>query len=141
MRDTGDLVQDAIIGALRKLDSLEIRTEGALIAYLRTSLQHAIIDELRRRGRRPAAVEIPEDAEAEATSPIDAAIGAELMEKSERALVTLSDEDRQAIILRVELGYDYDEIAIQMQKPSKAAARMAVSPRSQLAEAMGCCAA
>ena len=81
MRDTGDLVQDAIIRALRKLDLLEIRTEGALIAYLRTSLQHAIIDELRRRGRRPAAVGIPEDAEAEAASPIDAAIGAELMEK------------------------------------------------------------
>ena len=48
-------------------------------------------------------------------------------ERYEAALQRLSDTDRQAVVLRVEFGCDYDEIAAQLQKPSASAARMAVT--------------
>jgi RNA polymerase sigma-70 factor (ECF subfamily) len=137
MLDTGDLVQDAIINALRHLNTLEVRTEGALQAYLRRAVNNRIIDLYRRAARRPAREEIPEDAEARGTSPLEAAIGAEALERYERALTCLRDEERQAIVLRVELGLDYDEMAVQLGKPSAAAARMAVTRAiARLAEEM-----
>jgi RNA polymerase sigma-70 factor, ECF subfamily len=137
MSDTGDIVQEAVISALRNLDTLEIRTEGALQAYLRQSVRNRIIDQYRRHGRRPPREEIPEDAVAAGHSPLEEAIGEEALENYERALESLREEDRQVIILRVELGLDYAEIATQLGKPSADAARMAVRRAiDRLAEAM-----
>lgn len=125
--DTGDIVQDAVINALRHLNTLEIRSEGTLQAYLRQAVNNRIIDLFRRAARRPARVELPEHAAAVGTSPLEAAIGAEAMENYERALAVLSDGDRQAIVLRVELGLPYEQIAGELGKPSAAAARMTVT--------------
>jgi RNA polymerase sigma factor (sigma-70 family) len=127
MLDTSDLVQDAVINALRNLDTLEIRTEGTLQAYLRRAVNNRIIDLYRRAGRRPARQEMPEDAASPAASPLEAAIGAEAVEAYERALATLSGADQEAIVLRVEMGLDFEEIATQLGKPSADAARMAVT--------------
>jgi RNA polymerase sigma-70 factor (ECF subfamily) len=127
MSDTGDIVQEAVINALRNLGSLEIRNEGSLQAYLRRSVNNRIIDQFRRHGRRPVREEIPDNAAAADASPLEAAIGSEAVEKYERALASLREEDRQAIILRVELGLDYSDIAKQTGKPTAAAARMAVT--------------
>jgi RNA polymerase sigma-70 factor (ECF subfamily) len=137
MLDTNDLVQDAVINALRNLDTLEIRSEGTLQAYLRRAVNNRIIDLYRRAGRRPARQEMPEDAASLAASPLEAAIGAEAVESYERALATLSDADQEAIVLRVELGLDFEEIATQLGKPSADAARMAVTRAiARLADAM-----
>jgi RNA polymerase sigma-70 factor (ECF subfamily) len=126
MLDTADLVQDAVINALRNLNTLEIRSEGTLQAYLRRAVINRIIDLYRRAGRRPIRGEMPEDAASAATSPLEAAIGAEAVESYERALARLTDDEREAIVLRVELGFNYQEIAEQLGKPSADAARMAV---------------
>jgi len=127
MLDTSDLVQDAIINALRNLGTLEIRTEGTLQAYLRKAVNNRIIDLYRRAARRPGRDELTEDVVSPGASPLDAAIGAEAVDAYERALEALSDGDREAIVLRVELGFDFEEIAEQLGKPSASAARMAVT--------------
>jgi len=41
-------------------------------------------------------------------------------------LAVLEAADREAIIGRIELGYDYDELATALDKPSPGAARIAV---------------
>ena len=72
------------------------------------------------------------------TSPEEAAIGAEALERYERALASLKKEERHAIVLRVELGLDYEEIATQLGKPTADAARMAVTRAIvRLADKMG----
>src|ERR1700687_5410658 len=48
MLDTGDLVQDAVINALQHLDTFEIRTQGALQAYLRRAVNNRVTDLYRR---------------------------------------------------------------------------------------------
>ncbi len=84
-----------------------------------------IRDELRRKGRRPESTGI-EGLEADrAQSPIEEAIGQEVVERYERALQRLRPEEREAIILRVELGYDYEELAEALGKPTADAARKA----------------
>lgn len=60
-------------------------------------------------------------------SPVEEAIGRENLERYERALQRLDETDREAIVLRIELGYDYVELARALGKPTPDAARMAVS--------------
>ena len=127
MLDTGDLVQDAMINALRNLNTLEIRTEGTLQLYLRRAVNNRIVDLYRRRARRPTREEMPEDAVAHGPSPLDLAVGSETVEWYERALATLSDEQQALIFLSVELGLSAKEVAVQLDKPSPDAARMAVN--------------
>ena len=137
MLDTGDLVQDAVINALRHLNTFEIRTDGALQAYLRRAINNRITDLYRRAGRRPTRLEMPEDIVAPSPSPLEAAIGAESLANYDRALDSLKEGDRQAIVLHVELGLDYREIATQLGKPSVDAARMTVTRAiARLAEEM-----
>jgi RNA polymerase sigma factor (sigma-70 family) len=127
MLDTGDLVQDAMINALRNLNTLEVRNEGTLQAYLRSAVRNRIIDLYRRAARRPGRGEMPDEVVSKGRSPLDVVLDAETMELYEAALDTLREEERQAIVLRVELGFEYDEIATELGKPSAAAARMAVT--------------
>jgi RNA polymerase sigma-70 factor (ECF subfamily) len=124
--DTGDLVQDAMIAACRHLDTLEIRHEGAVQAYLRKAVQNRIIDAYRRSSRRPPRTDLPEDAPIVGPSALDTLIGEEMKTRYETALLSLSADDRDAIVLRLEQGSDYADIARRLKKPTADAARMTV---------------
>ena len=139
MLDTDDLVQDTVFQTLRRLQSFEPQHEGALQAYLRQAVVNRIRDEIRRTTRHPGAEDIEDDAHVDgAASPLDEAIGSEAVARYERALDRLRPEEKQAIILRVELQLPYSQIAEEMRKPSADAARMAVARALvRLAEEMG----
>ena len=125
--DTQDLVQDTILSSLRHLDHFESRHEGALQAYLRQAVLNRIRDEARRFGRRPTATELTDSQPSDAASPLDIAIGREGVERYEAALQRLRPADREAIIGRLELQYDYQELATILGKPNANAARVAVT--------------
>ena len=125
--DTQDLVQDTIVNSLRRLDRFDSRHEGALQAYLRQAVLNRIRDEARRFTRRPAAAELTESYKSEAASPLDIAIGREGVARYEAALQQLRPADREAIIGRLELQYDYQELAVILGKPNANAARVAVT--------------
>lgn len=138
LRDTDDIVQDTLIATLRHLDGFEVRKDGALHAYLRQSIGNRIRDEIRRINRRPAVETADEAIEDRSPSPLEAAIGTEAVTRYELALATLSNEERDAVIARVEFGLGYSEIAAALGKPSPDAARMTVSRALlQLAREMG----
>lgn len=135
--DTDDIVQDALMNTLRRMDAFEPRHEGALQAYVRQAVQNRIREEIRRVPRRPAG-ELPTDVPAGGPSPLDEAVGREDLDRYEAALAKLRDEDREAIVLRLELGYDYLDLAAALEKPSPDAARMAVCRAiRRLAEEIG----
>jgi RNA polymerase sigma-70 factor (ECF subfamily) len=125
--DTPDLVQDTFMQVLQRLDQFEPRHEGAFQGYLRQALMNRVRDEIRRAQRRGQAGELDPAHPTPDPSPLEEAIGQETLERYEAALARLKDEEREAIILRVELGYPYSEIVRALGKPSLAAAHMAVS--------------
>jgi RNA polymerase sigma factor (sigma-70 family) len=125
--DTQDLVQETMIAAVRNLQRIEIRGEGALQAYLRTILANRITDHHRRAVRLPGVEELASDLPANGPSPLEEAIGVEAVARYERALERLGEDDRHAIILRIELCCGYDEIAAALGKSSAGSARMTVS--------------
>jgi RNA polymerase sigma-70 factor (ECF subfamily) len=143
MTDTQDLVQETVSRAFRNVEAFEIRGEGALQAYLRQALLNQIRQEIRRASSRipRGDVDLADAAdrvEAPGPSPLEAAIGAEALERYERALERLRPEDREAIVARIELGLSHQEVAEALGKPSANAARMAVERAvSRLLKEMG----
>jgi len=125
--NTDDLVQDALMRTMTRLDRFEPRHDGALQAYLRRAILHRIRDEIRRTRREPARVDLSSGVQAASPSPEDHAAATELFEAYEKALLCLREEDRELISLRVDLERPYRDIARITGKPSEEAAQMAVS--------------
>jgi RNA polymerase sigma factor (sigma-70 family) len=127
MLETVDLVQDAVMACMRRLDVFEVRHQGALQAYFRQAVMNRILDIVRQQRRRPDQVEMPEQLADARPSPLEQAIGTENAARYDAAIQRLKPADREAIIGRVELQYSYDELAIVLDKPTAAAARVAVT--------------
>jgi len=123
--ETQDLVQETLLQAFKKIESFEPQGEGALQGYLRAALKNRIVDELRRFHRRGDATAIDSQIVDDAPSPLDQAIGAEAVERYERALKRLKPEDREIVIARVEMGWTYVEIVERLGRPTPEAARKA----------------
>lgn len=138
MLDTADLVQDTLLRTLEGLDRVEVRGPGGFQAYVRQAVLNRIRDQIRWAARRPGPDGVPEDLTAPGASPLEHAIGADLLDRYERAMQTLTEEDRQLLHLRIELDFDYAEITAMTGRPSHDATRMAVQRAlARLAGAMG----
>lgn len=125
--DTNDLIQDAVLHALRHLESFDVRGDGAFHAYLRQSLLNRLTDVYRRGTRRGPSAALGSDLVAAGPSPLEAAIGVEAVQRYEECLAGLRNDEREAVILRLEFGCSYQEVAEALGKPSAGAARVAVS--------------
>lgn len=125
--DTNDVVQDAVIKVFRNIGRFDDRGEGALLAYLRQAVLNRIRDEIRRTGRRPRLDPVDSAAIDGGASPLEFAVGAEAVDRYERALSQLTEVDRQLIVARLEFGHDYAAIAAITHRPTPGAARVGVS--------------
>lgn len=136
--DTDDMVQDALIRTCDRIEDFEHRGEGAFQAYLLQALRNRIADEIRRVRRHAPPLSLANEPTGTEASPLEEAVGREVLESYERALEQLSDAEREAVIARVEMGMGYEELAAATGKASPDAARMSVSRALlRLAEAMG----
>ena len=124
--DTEDLVQEAAMHVVRRLDAFEPRHVGAMQAYLRQSVINRIRDEIRRIGRQPPPLELPEDHPSDGTTPLEIAIQAEAYDRYRLALTKLCPRDRELIVARIEMQWSAAEIGHRFDMPTIDAARMAV---------------
>ncbi len=137
LSDTDDLVQITLIRALNRVEAFVPTREGAFLAYLRQILLNAVREQIRRSRRRGDQEPVTEELPGTGPSLIEELVGRELLASYEEALVTLDARQREAVILRVEFGFDYGEIAEAIGSPSRNAARMVVSRALvRLSEAM-----
>lgn len=136
--DTHDLVQETLLRTVQGLDRIEVRGPGGFQAYVRQAVLNRIRDQVRWANRRPGADSAPEELPDLAPSPLESAIGADVLQRFEEAMQALGEDDRHLLHLRIELDFDYDEIAAMTERPSRDAARMAVQRAlARLAERMG----
>jgi len=122
--DTSDLVQETLVRTIERLETIENEGPGKFEGYVRRAVLNRIQDQV-RRARRWGGDPIPETLTATNPSPLELAIGSDLMERYERALDRLTDEERQLIHLRIELDFGHEEIAAMVGRSSPDAARMA----------------
>lgn len=123
LAETDDLVQVSLLRAVRRLDSFEPRREGAFLAYLRKIVLNAIREECRRSASRGNVEDrfanfVVPDAPVPSNNPTLASY--------EAGLGTLSERQREAVILRLEFDYSYAQIAEAIDSPSEDSARMVV---------------
>jgi RNA polymerase sigma-70 factor (ECF subfamily) len=136
--DTTDLVQETLLRAIQGLDGIEVRGPGGFQAYVRQAVLNRISDQVRWARRRPGPDDVPESEPDRSPSPLEDAIGADVLDRYERALARLSEEEQRVLHLRIELDYSYEEIAAITERSSRDAARMAVQRAlRRLAEIMG----
>jgi RNA polymerase sigma-70 factor (ECF subfamily) len=109
--DTSDLLQETMLETFKRLDAFEPRGKGALQAYLRQAFVNRLRNQLRRVIGRPAPQELDSRIPDEATSPLEAAIRGETLERYEAGLDRLEQDERSAIVMRIELGGAGDPLA------------------------------
>jgi RNA polymerase sigma factor (sigma-70 family) len=136
--DTDDLVQDTLARALGGLDAFEPRHRGALLAYLRQILLNRVRDEARRVAHRPPEEPVSEEVPDPGPGPFEQLVHRDVLARYGRALADLPARGREAVILRVEMGWRYATIAAALGRPSANAARL-LTARSlgKLAERLG----
>ena len=127
LADTDDLVQTTLVRALNGVQHFEPRREGAFLAYLRTILLNQLRTAIERVDAGPPLQSLPEELEGARPSPLEEAIGTEAMESYEAALASLTEDQRQAVVLRIEMGLTFQQVAEATESPSVDAARMLVA--------------
>jgi RNA polymerase sigma-70 factor, ECF subfamily len=125
--DTEDIVQDTLMQSVRQLSEFTPQHERAFCAYVSQALRNRLRDAVRRATRRPAGESLSADVPAPEPSPLEQALGGQMLVRYDAALQRLRASDRELIIARVELGLEYAEIAALMEKASIPAVRVAVS--------------
>jgi RNA polymerase sigma factor (sigma-70 family) len=135
--DTGDIVQDAFLRTFRRIDRFEPRGGLALQGYLRQAVLNRIRDELRTVQAHPNPEPIDSQHRTQGPSVIEDLIEAEDRARYRRALATLNDTDRELVVSRLDLTYNYEQIALMTKRATPNAARVAVRRALvKLAEAM-----
>jgi RNA polymerase sigma-70 factor (ECF subfamily) len=136
--DTDDLVQDTLIRVTRVLPSLQMRHEAGLQAYFRQAVWNRLLEEIRAAPNRVPRAELDDLVPSRGPSPLEQAIGREALDRYESALGRLSDEDRAAVVGRLEFGYSYPELALMLNRRTADAARKVVERALvRLIESMG----
>jgi RNA polymerase sigma-70 factor, ECF subfamily len=125
--DTDDLMQDATLNILRRLDRIELRFPGALLAYLRRSVHNRLIDERRRAARGHTPSPLTQDHPDSQDSPLEETLARDQMRRFREALELISPRDRRAIVMRLDDGASYDAIAAALACPTANAARVTVA--------------
>ena len=124
--DTNDVVQDAVLGTLARLDAFQPHGRRALASYLRAAVRHRIADEHRRAARWVPSNEGAEALPSGEASPLQHAIGAETDRRYREALAGLTTRDQQLIVAHFELDYSHAQLGCMIGR-SPHAARMALT--------------
>jgi RNA polymerase sigma-70 factor, ECF subfamily len=126
LTDTDDMVQDATLSVLRRLPLIELRFPGALLAYLRRAIQNRLVDERRRASRTVIPSPLLDEHATPGASPLDHTIDRDRRRRFRAGLSTLSPRDRRALVMRLEAGASYEDIAAALGCPTPNAARVTV---------------
>lgn len=126
--DTSDVVQETLRYTFTRLDWFESKRASALRAYLWRVAENRIRDELRRTARRrdTIAPEQPVRASEDGAPQLQQLVDDQAWRRYVDGLRRLRPRDRRLIVSRVELGYNYRQLALIERLPSTDAARMAL---------------
>jgi RNA polymerase sigma factor (sigma-70 family) len=136
LTDTQDVVQNAMVNALKSVRNFEPNHPGAFFAYMHKCVINEIHTQVRKANRRPTSEPIPENLVSGGPSPIELAIGADTHDRYEQALDMLDEDDREVIIAYVEMGFTYADLSVDLGIQPNAARMRVARALLRLAEAM-----
>jgi len=136
--DSGDILQDTFLAAVRNFARFEVRDEASFINWLSVLAENQIRDAAdhhsaqKRDLKKMVPLEFTDKSGAVGIDPVASGLTpqalaskAEEIAKIEAAIDMLSPEHRELVILRDYAGASWETIAEQTGRPSPDAARMA----------------
>jgi RNA polymerase sigma factor (sigma-70 family) len=124
LHDVDDIVMRVIERVDPKLTTFEYEREGIFLRYLRVVTRRYIISIT--RSRAPATEELPPDARAPGWNPEQEAIRRDQRRAFQRALAILNPRQREAVVMRLEYRFTYEEIARELDLANENATRMMI---------------
>lgn len=125
--DTDDLVQDALLRALRRVDEFEPTRPGSFLSYLHQILINALRDAILRDERRKNRERVASESVLDREELLQKSLGMDRVRAYESALAQIGASQQPAVILRVEFGFKYEEIAQALGRSSANTVRMQVT--------------
>ncbi len=138
--DSGDILQETFVAAVRAFGNFEMREEASLINWLSRLAERQIIAAADYHGAKKrdhrrsvslhastsatASVSLPLAFPDETTQPLEKLASHEESRIVERCLDELAEEYRELIVLRNYAGASWEAVAEETGRPSAAAARM-----------------
>jgi RNA polymerase sigma-70 factor (ECF subfamily) len=110
--DAEDLSQTALWSVFKSQD--QFRGEGSREAWVYTIARNVARDEWRRRGRRPEAEPVLETIEDDEPSAEDVTANRQHLDRTIRAMKRLPTGMRTCLLLHVQQGLPYQEIATRL---------------------------
>lgn len=130
LSETQDFIQDVFIQSYPYLKRFEYRGIGSLWAYLRQIAVNLVRQHYKSKKNKPPITPLIEDSKRapskSGNGPLEDLLHKEEFEAYEKALTTLSNKEKSAFILRMDLKLPYKMIAKEAGYPSSDAARMAI---------------
>lgn len=127
--DTDDLVQEVCVKILGALDRFELRNIGSFWWFARSIAMNHLVD-MMRRNKALKQTTLPDASDGVPPEPHPGpdgeAVDHEAAAAFDRALESVSDHVRRALLMRLELDLDWSVIAADCGFPSPDAARVAV---------------
>jgi RNA polymerase sigma factor (sigma-70 family) len=117
--ETSDIVHEALMSVIKKMDVLKAERTGAFFAYLRTTILNRIRREISQSKVRPQA-----NANTLNQSQLLHSDHLDLLMQYDQALEQLDEPEREAVMMRFEFGLSFEEVAKLIDKPTADAARM-----------------
>lgn len=124
LHDVDDIVMHVIERVDPRLTSFEYEREGAFLRYLRVVTRRYVISIT--RSKAPATKELDHDIPSPDWNPAEETIRRDQKRAVERALRILTPLQREAVVMRLEYRFSYEEIAKELELPNANAARMLI---------------
>mgnify|MGYP001048580975 CR=1 FL=1 len=138
LTDTDDLVQVTLLRALNRIEEFDVRHPGSFLAYLRQILLNEVRGEIRRLGRTPQRDAMPEEiGNDDAPTVLEQLVGSERLRAYQCALAQLSRRQQEVLVMRLEFGMTYPEIAFETGSTPDAVRIMATRAAAELARRLG----
>ena len=136
--DTDDLVQVTLLRALNRIEDFDVRHPGSFLAYLRQILLNEVRGEVRRMSRMPSRDAMPENiVETDVPTVLEQLVGAERLQAYQNALAELPRRQQEILVMRLEFGMTYPEIAVELGANADAVRIMATRAAAELARRLG----
>ncbi len=112
--DTDDLVQVTLMRALKHLGEVQSDASGSFLAYLRQILLNEVRGEMRKRRVRGEQLDVSTlELADEQDSAIEQLVGRDRLRAYESALASLGQRQQELILMRLEFGMSFPEIALE----------------------------
>ena len=133
--DTDDLVQVSLMRALKHLGELQSERSGSFLAYLRQILLNEVRAEMRKHRVRGEQIDVDTlELADEQDSAIEQLVGRDRMRAYESALASLNQRQQELIMMRLEFGMSFPEIALETGSDADAVRMMITRALKALTE-------